>query len=373
MKHMSTRSNNYTDDLACDLTLARQSLVEHLRIKAGNQEPVKLNIISQKSYPYSVICVVEAISSGSIVGRYYIKRLLLRAGGRAGAERQCIQEARLLRKLNDRMPSETVELALVMPEQLIMITAECAGMSFSRMLRWYSIRCFQKPYQQQLVDNSARCGDWLRRFHTVSKTEKEGFRGWTNFLCGEVDWRVKELSMHDPENKATYAAVADKLKRDLKRLPLSPGTSMIHRDFAPHNIFVDEDHIQVLDFSDVQDGHGLMDVINYIASLASRCEYRLVSAKLVHKMCVVFIQTYGGISDDDVDMFNLLLLLQSLKRLLVLYQSQGALLWDSIIKSGKAWHYEFLSAYINDAHDTKKLLEGPWPFMDLNQVQTGRR
>ena len=189
-EYMSTRSNNYSGDVVRDLLSARMSLSEHLRIKLGNQEPLKLNILSQKSYPYSVICLVEVVVSESIVGRYYIKRLLLRAGGRAGAERQCVQEAQLLRKLNDRMPSETVELALVIPERLIIITAECVGMSFSRMLRWYSIRCFQKPYQQQLVDYSARCGDWLRRFHAVSKTEKERLRGWINFLCG---WAEQNL------------------------------------------------------------------------------------------------------------------------------------------------------------------------------------
>lgn len=355
-------------DVANDLDSAETALAEHLQMEQAAHIPVKLKILRQESYPYSVVRMVKAEGSGLGQNTYYIKRLLVQEQRRKRAADQCRKEAQLLAVLKDRMPAEVVEFVLANPERLITITRACTGVKFSELFRGYFLRQHLGTYKRKLVHISAHCGDWLRRFHATTNATGESLADWIDYQCGEAEWRADELSILDPGNKLFYERIARNLEKDFKRLALPPRSSMIHRDFAPHNIFVNPTHIQVLDFTDTQQGHGAMDVVNFIASLASRCEHRLVTIKLAKTMCAEFLGSYGGLSEEDRQLYKLLLVLQSLKRLLVLHQRENAGFWSRISQNGMRWHLTYLELFIEITGRNEALLAGPWPFLDLNDT-----
>lgn len=362
---MSGDSNNIII-LAHDLDAAQATFEHLLNEQTGSEQTVKLQLADEHSYPYSVIRILDVRHPRSGHTRYYLKRVIAGPMQEERTRERLKTEADFLALLNNKMPNEIVQLAACLPEYMAVITQECRGTLFNKQINVNPLTRFTRQYRKSVTKTSAVCGDWLHRFHGITSAPSQDLGDWLEFLAGEAEWREPQLTKLDPANRNLYQQTVKKLDSDLKEISSIGVKCMLHGDFAPHNIFSSGDSIQVLDFSSVREGHPSLDMINYIGKIATLRENPFIAAGIVRDMCMQFCSRYGPVELPDKGLLTLLIVLQCIKRLLVLHQCASKLR-RYIHRDSIKWYLTYLYAYQDENRQGDLLKKGPWPFLELNR------
>jgi len=366
---MPSETDKLTDAIN-DLDVVENSLLPSvLQTHFSYTDKVSLKTIKTTTYPYSVIRTIRHLNKQKKPSTLYLKRITIPNKESIIVQQALLKEDNLLRKLNKEMSEETVELIATFPEQQTIVTKECLGTPTDLLLNPYRF-WWQSSSQKQALRNNlpALCGDWLKRFHSLTEQKEQELASWHNYLSGEMIWRIRLLK----ELKSGYSKLFDDCSEqftdELKQLEISGLTHSYHGDFAPHNIFYSDQKIKVIDFYGAREGHALMDLINFIASIATRSENLLYPHWRIRKFCEQFLNAYGIVPAFDPKLLALLLVLQSIKRLLVLaqYSTSGAV--PSLI-AHRAEQQQILYIENYQQQNEKALKTGPWRSLDLTLLQ----
>lgn len=122
---------------------------------------------------------------------------------------------------------------------------------------------------QAIRDTYRTMGVLAARLHNQSAawTPPAGFirHAWDHEgLAGEQPlWgRFWELPSLTGEQRTLLSRARQRVYRELSRLPRTPGSySMIHADFAPENLLVDDRHVRLIDFDDAGFGWHLFELV----------------------------------------------------------------------------------------------------------------
>ena len=311
-----------SDRMVVDLDHVQSVLPSILRDSFNISHLPSLRLVEETAYPYSRMRVVEFETDSAQKVRLYLKRIVVPDAGAYVSERIVAREENFLLQLNKKMPHESVHLVAAFPEYGTTVTEECGGQSLGSIVH-------SSPYWGLRRSDSCRneelyflCGEWLQKFHNVSKQERSNLRPWYSYLSGEMIWRIKQLSEDLPKHEHLFKTCSQRYIDDLDSLNRNGTSHMYHGDFAPHNIFFGNETIRVIDFTSIKRGSGISDVINFLSSISPQPENFLPPRALFRRFCKAFLAGYGPISVPDPRISDLLLVLESVKRLFVLTDIQ---------------------------------------------------
>ena len=364
---------NKADQLAdaiSDLDIVENSLLPDIRqLYCPGTKKIEFTTIKTTSYPYSVIRTVRYLNKQNELTTLYIKRITIPNKEPNIVEQALLKEDRLLRILNKDMAGETVEHIATFPEQQSIVTKECPGTPTDLLLNRYSFWWMNTRQKQVLRNNiPALCGSWLKRFHSFTEEKDLPLTPWYDYLSGEIIWRTRMLKAMKPSYSKLLESCSKQFREELKELESSGLTHLYHGDFAPHNIFYSNQKIRVIDFYGAKVGHALMDLINFIASIAIRLESPFYPHWRVRNFCTQFLTHYGSIPAIDPRLPVLLLILQSVKRLLVIAQNSASGSVPPLV--AYSTERQYISYLENYRQNNEKALKiGPWRCLDLSSLE----
>jgi hypothetical protein len=340
-------SDKTPEEIISDLDYVQSALPEVLKDNPRVSQNSPMKLIRETAYPYSRIRVVEFQGASRDKRRLYLKRVSIPNRQPRIISKLIAREQAFLQKLNRLMPEESVKLITAFPEYCTMVTEECAGEALDSSIgsRIYSVfPSLNGSRNEQLF---FQCGDWLRRFHATFRKEHSNLRPWYDYLSGEMIWRIKLLKKELPAHNDLLNVCNHRFSEDLGALETKGTSHIYHADFAPHNIFLNNDRLQVIDFFGIKRGHGILDIINFLFSIAPKLENPLRPKKQYKRFCRAFLSGYGSIDLPDPGVPDLILLLQSVKRLLVLasFANTGNLGRTFIARRNMNMHIAHLKLY----------------------------
>lgn len=319
-------------------------------------------VIRDYTYPYSHIRVVEFKRVSNDAIRLFIKRIIPNNKSKTSIQSAITTEADLLKRIEPLMSSGVVRLIGIFPDQLCLVTEETQGLQMDSLTNSLPLWWWQKDLHHNIATLS---GDWLKQFHQATITKERGLHAWYDYLSGEMIWRSRLLIEHMPEHEILLKNCHKRYESDLNKLEKNGFIYRYHGDFAPHNIFFHNNKIQVIDFYASRQGHGLMDMVNFISSIATHSESPLYPKQVIKKFCYQFLDAYGQINSPDPRLPALILVLQAVKRLTVLATASSSKNPFSQINNSQKWYLDYLHLYLDDTF-LEKTTNGPWPFMNLS-------
>jgi len=351
-----------------DLDAAQHLLVERLLDNGDLVSISDVSIDKQEINLYSVIRVVKIDRPDGGSDHYYIKRILPSGNDKDKAPFKLLEEATLLRALKKHIMNGVVEIIATFPQHLVTITKKCDGSPLSDYIGSSVRSNWSIAHRSNLVNFSGLCGIWLKRFHELTSGQCDSLKNWLRFIVGETDWRANKLADLHPMKKELFQRAAAKLEVDLRSIDPKTPCCITHGDYAPHNIFISNRNVQVLDFYNIKPGHGLMDVVNYITKVMTYGEGYFSSRSTLRLMCTEFVRRYGGIKESEKDLFYCLILLKCFARILSLTPRGkfGFLRLAPMLR--RAWYLNYLQNYVSDNSHRARIHSGPWPFLDLSDV-----
>jgi serine/threonine protein kinase len=351
------------DPISLDLDSVQDALGSALRSRLRGEGEPRLIRSEDASFPYSRVRHLRFDQSGARVD-IFLKRVVPSHGPLERVKSRLKREAELLSQLGQQMPGRVVPFVALFIDQLTLVTEGCRGDQFDHLLVGSPISVWWPQSRRRLIKISTGCGAWLERFHSLTRDPYGDLGEWLEFQSGEAEWRARQLTDLDPRNSGLYQGCAKKLDSELSACRLPGLGCTTHGDYAPHNIFVDEDdQIQVLDFFAAQRGHPLADVVNYIAKIACFAESPLFPKTTARALCEAFLAGYRKLHPSEHQVLRLLLVLQTLKRMLVLRSRRTGRAMALVADPCRDWYAPYLESYLStgsrDASTT-----WPWPFVE---------
>ena len=356
--------NNSTPRVVSDLDIAQTELKGLLQGRNAMALAADVLISRTQVLPYSVVRFVRFKCAHDVLD-VFLKRVVPGDGNVALARSRLMTEAEVLRDLGERMPGQAAPLFAVFPDQLVLATAACNGQQMDAVVCRGGISQLSPAVRARFENISEACGRWLRRFHELTREPAIDLRAWLRYERGEVSWRVALLERLDPANALLYRESGEKLRSELADCSLPLNGCRLHGDFAPHNIFVEgTTGIQVLDFYASRPGHPLHDLVNFIGKICGLAESPTFSAENSRRACVALLKGYGPIRSEERTIARQLIVLQAIKRLLVIVDARRGGGLRARLNTKKGWYESFLARYVSpDEGGTSSFT--PWPFLDL--------
>ncbi len=348
---MTTNGQN-NHQITSDLDLVQVALPNILQETLSLPTSPTLTVVKESIYPYSQIRIVELKNNSGINRRFYLKRINFPNKDRSLIENNIVQEENILLSLNKEMPKESVQLIAAFPSYCTIVTEECVGKSLDSIINSYRFWWLPQFNNETSENLPYLCGNWLQRFHAITLESSCNLRPWYNFISGEMNWRTRQLSKMLPDYGNLFETCDESFEQDLNILEENGPSHVYHADFAPHNIFIRNKKIQTIDFSGIMRGHGILDVINFLSSIASRSENPLFPKGKNRQFCKAFLDGYGPINLPDPRISNLLFVLQSVKRLVVLtnFQTSSNSANALIYRKHMEQYLNHLKAYVKSAN-----------------------
>jgi hypothetical protein len=351
------------DPIGADLDHVEALLSELVASRLGSQ--VTSNVTSRKdaSYPYSRVRHVRLESSGSQID-LFLKRIVPVRNLIEPVKCGLKNEGDLLLRLGQVMPGRVAPFFALYVDQLTLVTEGCRGNQFDRLLLGSVLRMLWPNNRQRLVEASRRCGEWLNQFHRLTHDPGADLSDWLEYQSGEAEWRIRKLIDLDPGNSNLYRECGKRFEDDLTAFRLSGVGCTIHGDYAPHNIFVDDSgQVQVLDFFAARKAHPLADVVNYLGKIASYAESPLFRPWAARKLCEGFLSGYRNQDKSDHKLFRVLLVLQTIKRMLWLRSRRRNAQMLVSADRCRGWYVPYLMAYVSTGSEETEMT-WPWPFLN---------
>ena len=327
-----------------------------------------IKTVNTMDLPYSSIRVLQVANPPGPSIEVFLKRITIPGKEQNIIKEALIRETRLLEKLNRHLPEESVELIASFPEHQTIATRACSGQPVDKLINsypfWWQTGLRHNTQRQRLAQ---LCGDWLKRYHALTEQHEQHIKPWYDYLCGEMDWRIQALKQGRTQHSSLYSQVAERFYSDLSEQEQYGTTNIYHGDFAPHNIFDNQKKISVIDFFGAQTGNKLMDLLNFIAAIASRAESPLYPKGRINTFCQQFIAAYDPSVNIQDTLAVPLLILQTVKRLLVLQNNKPRRADHKLAhQRSMHWHHQYLGSYLKDQYPL--ITKGPWPFLDLSEL-----
>ena len=340
-------------------------LPEVLKNKFINSKWQDLKTVKNQNCPYSSIRIVEFLDEENSVVTLFLKRITMPNRTTATIKKALHNETTLLEKMKSGMQGAAVELIETFPEQQVIVTKKCPGEPIDSSINaygfWWKNNAYHNSYRESIA---GQCGTWLKQYHTLTGKKEEDLRPWYNYLTGEMTWRNRALNEQLPQYEALFNEVADYFISGLQGISDQGYSCTYHGDFSPHNIFYDGSKVRVIDFFDAKTGHPIIDQINFIASIASRAESPLYPKSRIKTFCHKFLMGYGQGFDKNTELVSLMLLLQSVKRLLVLANNRPTRPDKLLInKAAISLYINHMADHIKNRKNARQI--GPWPFINL--------
>ncbi|MEZ0186521.1 MAG: phosphotransferase [Candidatus Reddybacter sp.] len=349
-----------------DLNFVQENLLPKvLGAEFKNSEYNKLKIVENLSQPYSAIRVIQFQDESNNPVTLYLKRITIPNKKIATVKESLLNETSLLQKINTAMKGATAEHIAVFPEQQIIVTKKCPGLPVDSIINTYGFWWRNdKPQNIRRNNIPALCGNWLKRFHMATGEANQDLTPWYDYLSGEMIWRTRILKERLPKHSELFENISDSFTNELRQIKTQGYLCTYHGDFAPHNIFYAENKIRVIDFYDAKTGHPIIDLINFVASIAYRSESPLYQKPKIKDFCDSFLKAYGKLLNTNTEITSLILLLQSIKRLLVLENNIPTRLDTRVMRyRASKQHMQYLEDYLLERNNARAL--GPWPFLNL--------
>jgi hypothetical protein len=249
--------------------------------------------------------------------RFVIKKYT--AGRRSSQDlRSCVQnEYKILKYLHDRF-SHLQGINVIRPigfllDSNILITEDFSGNKLNQLIlsnaRWIPSKFKIKSLCLYLY----RAGRWLRYFQEFTKKQE-------SFSFGESDYLKKikrrlQLSVNYGLSETDHDKIFDFV---VDRIPKASHLSLesvgYHGDFTPWNILATEDEIRVLDFDRFSYRSKYDDLTFFISALQGSRSILGVQDKNINVLLKSFGDGYG-LQQIDLNVFNLYMLLNTLKNL----------------------------------------------------------
>ena len=362
-------AQNKTEDIIADLNFVQhKALPAIIKNKFGDLESKEITVVKTEKFPYSTIRVIQLTDRQGSSIRLFLKRITIPNKDPQFIQQALRLETKHLQNLNKKMKGETVEHFYTSLEHQTIVTRECTGTALETLVNAYGFWWYNSPRRSVLRHTlPVQCGNWLKRYHETTTQQNRDLTPWYNYLSGEMFWRVRHLKDLLPDHSTLLQSTFESFNSDLKLLDPNGSICLYHGDFAPHNIFYNQQNICIIDFFGARTGHPIIDLINFVASIASRAESPFYPSSRIKVFCYKFISAYGTILGDEKRLVSLLLRLQTVKRLLVLSNNNPSGVAGKIAaKRAINWHLEYLKN--SQSGQKNKVDAGPWPFLYFDTI-----
>jgi hypothetical protein len=240
-----------------------------------------------------------------------------------------IVEYETLKLLHDKMPEAlSVSRPLDIYEDLNAYVMESVGKNnFKHYLLKSNSKLLNKDSDRALISAVSGCARWLRAFHSLADTgTKERFDiiSFTESRGKTFDYR----RLSDFGFKKTTIMAIEEL---MERLSSLNGTFVFpcakqHGDYTPSHVYIDNDHISVIDILGFDNAPIYEDIGRFTASMSMVNTfpfYPLFDYNKCHSiLCDVFINAYFSDSNIYEDVFFLFSNVYKLKNLIRWFGAQ---------------------------------------------------
>jgi hypothetical protein len=143
----------------------------------------------------------------------------------------------------------TAEPVICFPEMLAVVMKESQGMNLRDLIAKKARLYPSKATMNTLVEQSHRCGEWLRLFQTLTKKSIQAKLSLPN-LIKDIDHRLKRLEHGKRINTDWRARILRYLENEAAVVQESDlALCGVHADFSPSNVLVNDHEVIVLDFT----------------------------------------------------------------------------------------------------------------------------
>ena len=230
------------------------------------------------------------------------------------------------------------------PEGFAFIAEECQGKPLRSFLPfWYDL-WKAKSKMNAAAPYCYLAGQWLRHLHETDSNNHR-FPLPIEAISSGIHSRLYKLKscpfplspVLEGRVKEYVGQMQDALKgEELKR-------SIIHGDFCPANMLVDNGKLSVIDFSTAGEGSIYNDLTHFLLHLRNLIQYHLVSKNHIKKLEHEFLRGYGMVELEKKPFIRLLMVYHTICRLLSITkktETQGHKIklhwqWQHYIKSLK--------------------------------------
>lgn len=141
------------------------------------------------------------------------------------------------------------------------------------------IHQLKSPNLEKLINLTAL---WLKHLHSIKKPE-------LTLPKHEMFFNFEALKFFYPDLAKEGPLLVEELK---SRISFDFSKALIHGDFQPNNIIVDENNIAVLDFNDSQIGDPDLDIAKFLTQIKTML-FRFADTKHYEVLKKIFLESYG--------------------------------------------------------------------------------
>jgi hypothetical protein len=314
----------------------------------------ELRIIKTIKNPYSIVYLLEPTRK-TIGPRVYVKIPFSDFQGKEILTNRLVAEFEILQTINNDLEHDA-NIGVAKPIGIYKIYPALATLDAGKVTlrKQYNsgARLIASSASKKKLNNTAEiAGTWLRKFQEITKKTISPFQ--TEELAIYCDVRIQKLKIEHNEY-----ITHDALDRVLTGIHnLATNTSEInyvagrHNDFASHNIVLDENKLNVIDFSMFDYGPTSYDPCNFWLDLEALKLDSTYSTSQLNKMQEIFLASYGSISPDSA-FFNLARCRYTLNRIVTYKRyangwSPSAFYRRRVIKSCSDWLANFAEKHSN--------------------------
>jgi Ser/Thr protein kinase RdoA (MazF antagonist) len=238
-----------------------------------------------------------------------------------GSRRRVENESRVLREVESRISQHNPSIRCPRvvadyPDRQLLLLEMIEGLNLKSVLFGLA----EPRGRTSLPQLLELCGEWLARFHYLTRSDDEGnpFEWLAEALEGS---RTIFASYADDGTFTLLRSAVDKLLHDHQdfRTP----RCMIHGAFTPYHVLVQDDRIYVIDFEDSRMGYPYQDLAFFTAyyDMLDPCRRLLGTRKLdLRKQQSIFLNSYfahAGLQREPADFILRVARLLAITRFLV--------------------------------------------------------
>jgi hypothetical protein len=156
---------------------------------------------------------------------------------------------RFFEAFKDYAHYSTAEPIMCLPEMLALVMKESRGRNLRDLIAKNARLYPNKATVHKLVEQSYRCGEWLRIFQGLTEESIQDRLSLPD-LIEDIDRRLRRLEDGEGLNRGWRSRILRYLEKQATLVKESDlGLCGVHADFSPSNVLVNDHEVIVLDFT----------------------------------------------------------------------------------------------------------------------------
>ena len=199
----------------------------------------------------------------------------------------------------------TAEPVICLPEMLAVVMRESQGTNLRDLVATKARLYPNKATMNKLVEQSHRCGEWLRLFQRLTEKSIQAKLSLPN-LIDDIDRRLRRLEHGKRISSDWRARILRYLENEAALVQESDLTLCgVHADFSPSNVLVNDNEVIVLDFTMYRIGSVYHDLSYFHRYFENFLHKPIFRSRTIAALQDSFLKGYGKMVNPASPIFRI--------------------------------------------------------------------